>query len=811
MSDEEAQTIVDQALKSGSLEQRNTVAVVVGVVGSGKTWLISRLFRVNPPGTYTSTGIAEQAFRGLMHHIATMDSWKPLSPEKVLEILAPFIQAGLPEADITSLAQKFTEEKAPEPIQTLSLTQPTPETPPSPSPSHSHATVHTPAALPLASLSHSHATIHTSTSPSPYSSATVHTHPSPSFSYSPPKERSASETMIRLVRTLKGSKDVPIIELLHMIDTGGQPEFMEIMPSLIHNSNITVLVMNLAQSLDEYPHFAFYEDGTPFKRPLPSALTNRQLIDQFVCTMQAKRPTHTSNQNSKVTVIGTHRDCVKGKLSETLAAINKELRSIFLPAMEDELIVYRSYEIIFPVNLLNPDDNDEEVLKVIRKCISNTDIGEAKIPVSFFMFEQDAIKYAKQQMGKDRKVLVLSFKECMQVGARLKMSRDIVKAALIYFHRHNVFLYFQRILPNVVFLAPQVPLDFVNEIVAFSYKVKSGAILGLGGKYVRFCNEGIITEEMLCYDILQLSDHFIHGIYEPQDAINLFLHIYAIAPLKKEKSLAENPTHSSRPRQKALKLREIEYLMMSLLDDKPENEIQEYLPSSSKVAPLVIHFSSGCVPNGCFGNTTACLISTYNWEVCRTENDLPECLTHNVVTLSDPTLPVTITMVNYVRHLEVHINMAKVKEEDFSNICLKVYKTYFATIETVFKVMRFEDIEVKEAFLCPCKCRPKSHAATVCHLPSSSYIICSKTKKQVRSLRKEEQVWFQGGKKGETFQILHSLSPRPQTNPSGTNIYHWMRSGDKTRYCNDGCLCSSGCDSHVFTSKHSQMYNVKIC
>ena len=245
-----------------------------------------------------------------------------------------------------------------------------------------------------------------------------------------------------------------------------------------------------------------------------------------------------------------------------------------------------------------------------------------------------------------------------------------------------------------------------------------------------------------------------------------------MAPLKKEESLAKNPTHSSRPRQRALKLREIEYLMMSLLDDKPENEIQEYLPSSSKVAPLVIHFSSGCVPNGCFGNTTACLISTYNWEVCRTEKNLPECLTHNVVTLSDPTLPVTITMVNYVRHLEVHINMAEVKEEDFSNICLKVYKTYFATIETVFKVMRFEDIEVKEAFLCPCKCWPKSHAATVCHLPSSSYIICSKTKKQVRSLRKEEQVWFQGGKKGETFQILHSLSPRPQTNPSGTNIYH---------------------------------------
>ena len=71
----------------------------------------------------------------------------------------------------------------------------------------------------------------------------------------------------------------------------------------------------------------------------------------------------------------------------------------------------------------------------------------------------------------------------------------------------------------------KVPLDFVNAIVALSYKVKSGAILA---KYDRLFNEGIITEEMLHGKSLQLSDHFIPGIYELQDSINLFLHIYAI-------------------------------------------------------------------------------------------------------------------------------------------------------------------------------------------------------------------------------------------------------------------------------------------
>ena len=66
MSEEAAQTIVEQALESGSIEQRNVVAVVVGIAGAGKTWLISRLFGIKPPDRYTSTGVAEESLRGLM-------------------------------------------------------------------------------------------------------------------------------------------------------------------------------------------------------------------------------------------------------------------------------------------------------------------------------------------------------------------------------------------------------------------------------------------------------------------------------------------------------------------------------------------------------------------------------------------------------------------------------------------------------------------------------------------------------------------------------------------------------------------------
>jgi len=138
MSDDEAQTIVNQALKLGSIEQRNTLAVVVSIAGSGKMSLISRLFREKPSDRYTSTGVAEQSLRGLMHHIAMRKSWEHLSLEEIFKVFASLLQAGLREGDIISQAKNFTEEEEPEPTQDPSGTILDPEprdTVPSPSPS----------------------------------------------------------------------------------------------------------------------------------------------------------------------------------------------------------------------------------------------------------------------------------------------------------------------------------------------------------------------------------------------------------------------------------------------------------------------------------------------------------------------------------------------------------------------------------------------------------------------------------------------------------------------------------------------------
>ena len=115
----------------------------------------------------------------------------------------------------------------------------------------------------------------------------------------------------------------------------------------------------------------------------------------------------------------------------------------------------------------NPDDDDGKALDLICQKVSESNSewdGQFKVPDSFLMYEQDHLKFAAS-IKRD----ILNLHECLQVGDRLKMNGEVVKAALIFFHHHNTIFYFRHVLPNHVFVKPQVLLDFVNAIVHFSY------------------------------------------------------------------------------------------------------------------------------------------------------------------------------------------------------------------------------------------------------------------------------------------------------------------------------------------------------
>ena len=649
------------------------MGVITGLMGSGKTTLLYHLFGEPPPDLYTSTGVAEQSFRGLLHHTLHLSArtWQRLSHKDIRELLAPLIRAGMRKAAVDYLASRLMHDLNPT------------------------------------------ATTSVPTNPAPSSTASVPSKTGASLSptKSPPlpwtKSPSCQE-MIPLVQPRASAgpivPDNLKLEMAHMIDTGGQPELMEVMPCLIHNADLAIALLNLEYSLSEHQQVDYHEKGEGYKRKIPSRLSSRDIILKLTSTLHGKKSLH---EPFHLLIVATHRDCVEGDLEARVETLNRELRSLLLPAFKNELLLFeKPNKIAFVLDLKNPDDSDKTSLELIRREVGVPCLGKTfETPISFFVFEQDLLLFAESEAKRD----ILSLDECKTVGARLKMSQEMVMAALVLFHRQNTFLYFHHVLPNHVFIKPQVPLDIVNSIVAFSYK----KLQGVPATLVSQLENGIVTEELLGYD--QISPHFQTGVYEVQDAIRLFCHTLTIAPLHHEEDAARPVPNSER-----------EYLMMCLKPSIPDQELHRHIPTSSDTVPLVIRFRSGCVPLGCFGSTISCLLSKYRWEVVRGEDGTPNCLAHNIASLHDPQLLVNVLLVDFTQYLELHVSCNLGIHRLPPNTCSLALTTVLGAIEKVFEIMRLggDKMGISPAVLCPCTKVKEKHFARFTRRGSEYFLLC---------------------------------------------------------------------------------------
>ena len=661
---------IDEAMESGSLRQRNVVGVITGPMGTGKTTLLNHLFGEPPPDLYTSTGVAEQSLRGLLHHTLHLSAgaWQRLSHEDIRKLLAPLIKAGMREADVDALTN------------TLSLTKP------------------------------------------------------PSL----PEKSPTCQEMVSLVKSAAPTLKDLVLEMVHMIDTGGQPELLQVMPCLVHNADLAIAVLNLEYSLSEQQQVDYHEKGVSYKRKhkIKSTLSGRDIILKLASTLHAKKSLH---ETFHLLIVATHRDCVEGDLEARVETLNRELCSLLLPAFENELLLFKGpNKIAYVLDLKNPDDSDKRALELLQTEVGKPGLGKTfQTPISFFVFEQDLLKFAESVVRRD----ILSLDECKKVGARLKMSQETVEAALVLFHRQNTFLYFRHVLPNHVFIKPQVPLDIINSIVAFRYK----ELQGVPAKLVSQLEKGIITEKLLSYH--QISPHFKTGVYKVQDAIRLFCHTLTIAPLHHEED-ATHPVPDS----------EREYLMMCLKPSIPDQELHRYIHTSSDTVPLVVWFNSGCVPLGCFGSTISCLLSKYRWEVIRGEDGTPKCLAHNIASLHDPQLLVDVLLVDFTQYLEVHVSydLAIHQLPYTTNTCSLVLTTVFGAIEKVFEIMRLDrdKMKISPAILCSCT-KVKEKHFTIFQARNGKYFLrCSH---QTTSIPDKKQMLWMGNETANTEPTLPQL------------------------------------------------------
>ena len=162
---------------------------------------------------------------------------------------------------------------------------------------------------------------------------------------------------------------------MYLIDSGGQMEFLEVLPAFLQHTSICLFVTKLSEELGDRPIIEYFEDGSPGGNPLKCPFTNIQMLLHCVQTIQSQCTQEGSDTNQtsrKAVVVGTHRD-LENECSESREQKNKILKDVLAP-FEERLLYHGQQlkELIFPVNAKSPDEQDREVTEHLSEVIWNT-------------------------------------------------------------------------------------------------------------------------------------------------------------------------------------------------------------------------------------------------------------------------------------------------------------------------------------------------------------------------------------------------------------------------------------------------------
>ena len=355
------------------------------------------------------------------------------------------------------------------------------------------------------------------------------------------------DQIIKLLDHVQESKELYKAHWIYGIDTGGQAAFIDIAPLLLRYNSVNIFTHKLDEQLDDKAMFFFSVQGNLIGDPVERQITNLQLLEASFRSLTSVTPLSMSesknekenDQKPQCIVLGTYYDELlkPGYSGESIETKNSILWSKLEELnLEDQAILYRQKgnAIIFPINAIARGKDEEELADEIRCQICEYSL-KAPIPIRWFLFKLDL-----DQKFCQSNTFVVSKSKCQDIGKKLEMKADDVKAALMYYHNLTVFLYFPDILPDVVFLHPQPLFTILSNLISISFaetndrlkatNIEGNRIIIRPNVYRELKDEGTFTRDLL-------SLHLFNGFSDDFTADN-FLHLmtnlFILAYLPKE-------------------------------------------------------------------------------------------------------------------------------------------------------------------------------------------------------------------------------------------------------------------------------------
>ena len=188
--------------------------------------------------------------------------------------------------------------------------------------------------------------------------------------------------------------------MLHIIDTGGQPEFHEMLPALITGPAINLLVFDLTIDLTSRYEIT-YRSSSGDSKTYQTSLTHEEVIFRSLASIACLRQNTIGWSFNEVPLkaksepaaflIATHRDCFpnKAEAQAKVDSVNNHLKLKIQASGElfrEDLVQYSTPDqVIYPLDTRN-DQKEIEKLRSILHQVIDRNFHELPVPASWCAF-----------------------------------------------------------------------------------------------------------------------------------------------------------------------------------------------------------------------------------------------------------------------------------------------------------------------------------------------------------------------------------------------------------------------------------------
>ena len=616
----------------GYIELGIDKVVMFGIAGSGKTCTVAVLIGKKPPDVQCSTPLMKRPIELMFMDVDENLEW---TPKKIQNTVAKIIQSRMKQAE----AQSSTSPASPgqQPSQAVGESTTSSEKKPARR------------EQPEAEVSLDSLLLSTD----------------------------VDEEYVSLINSSPPSS-VPILRVrqILVLDSGGQPDFHEMMPAFLNGASKFVYVFKVHESLDKRMMVRYFDGRGELVYEFPASQTNEDTLKQCTRTMSALTAKNTDIPPPKMLFLATHRDMVADEsLPGVLESLHKRLKEILLPQFKEQLIFCdkKGEDFIFTLNAKNPEKKDKECAEAIRRCLSEEEGMVVKVPLRWYALYQKLLQVA-EGLGKK----VLSREQCRVVAESMKIDDESCEEALNFFNGLNMLFYFPNILEHLVFVDPQILLDKVTELVEESYRMrqekKNQPLCPTTGDRLKFRDYGQVTEKFLS----KFDSHYEEPLFTPKELITLLKGLLVFADLSEDV-----------------------YFMPCLLQVVTSEVVTQYRVSGDKA--LALHFPDSGPLMGMFCCTVAYLLSPENvhpcpWKVVQNEAGTPECLNRNVIEFTVSEYAGTVSLIDHFTHFEIHVRTVPKKVAQLWKVA---HDAVFAGLKRAGNTLGYIDNTPVPAIVCP--------------------------------------------------------------------------------------------------------------